>query len=263
MFTAEHRDKVRARVLDLARTDPRVTAGALTGSTAVGAEDAWSDIDVAFGIADGIIPDAVLQDWTEVLDREFGVLDHFDLRSGSTVYRVFLLPNGLEVDVAVTPQQDFGARGPRFRALFGSTRQVEAAPQPAAQYLIGLGWHHVLHARSCIERGKPWQAEYWISGIRDHVLALACLRLGEDAVFGRGVDRLPAAVTGPLTEALVRSLDEPELRRALAVATACLIGELEAWDPALCARLTPPLREFGASQAVAERGRSPRGLPDQ
>ena len=57
MFTAEHRDHVRARVLDLARTDPRVTAGALTGSTAVGAEDDWSDIDVAFGIADGISPD--------------------------------------------------------------------------------------------------------------------------------------------------------------------------------------------------------------
>jgi hypothetical protein len=175
---------------------------------------------------------------------------------------VFLLPGGLEVDVAVTPEQDFGARGPRFRTLFGTTRQPEAAPQPAAQYLIGLGWHHVLHARSCIERGKPWQAEYWISGIRDHVLALACLRLGEDAVFGRGVDRLPVAVTGPLAEALVRSLDEPELRRALAVATACLIGELEAWDPALCARLTPPLHEFGAPQA-AERGRSPRGLTEQ
>ena len=263
MFTAEHRDHVRARVLDLARTDPRVTAGALTGSTAVGAEDAWSDIDVAFGIADGIIPDAVLHDWTDVLGREFGVLDYFDLRSGSTVYRVFLLPSGLEVDVAVAPQQDFGARGPRFRTLFGTTRQLEAAPQPAAQYLIGLGWHHVLHARSCIERGKPWQAEYWISGIRDHVLALACLRLGEDAVYGRGVDRLPVAMTGPLAEALVRSLDEPELRRALAVATACLIGELEAWDPALCARLTPPLHEFGAPQAVTERGRSPRGLAEQ
>src|SRR2546423_1111033 len=160
MFTTEYRDHVRARVLDLVRTDPRVTAGALTGSTAVGAQDAWSDIDVAFGIAHGIIPAAVLHDWTAVL-------------------------------------------------------------------------------------------------------ALGCRRLGEDALFGRGVDRLPAAVTGPLAEALVRSLDEPELRRALGVATACLISELEAWDPALCARLTPPLHEFGATQAIAERGRSPRGLPEQ
>jgi hypothetical protein len=253
MFTAEQRDHVRDRVLDLARNDPRVTAGALTGSTAGGPVDEWSDVDVAFGIADGITPEAVLDDWTELFNREFGTLAHFDLRSGSTVYRVFLLPSGLEVDVGVTPQQEFGARGPRFRPLFGATRQLEAAPPPAAQYLIGLGWHHVLHARSCIERGKPWQAEYWISGIRDHTLALACLRLGENPIYARGVDRLPATVTAPLAEALVRSLDEPELRRALAAATTGFLRELEVLDPALCARLTPPLREFGAPQAAAER----------
>ena len=81
MFTAEHRDHVRHRILELARTDPRVTAGALTGSTAFGAGDDWSDIDVAFGIADGITSSDVLHDWTQVLDREFSVLDHFDLRS--------------------------------------------------------------------------------------------------------------------------------------------------------------------------------------
>src|SRR5260370_6507711 len=101
MFTAAHRNHVSDRVLDLARTDPRVTAGALTGSTALGAEDDWSDVDLAFGIADGITPDAVLQDWTAVLDLEYSVLDHFDLRSGSSIYRVFLLASGLEVDVGV------------------------------------------------------------------------------------------------------------------------------------------------------------------
>lgn len=110
MFTAERRDHVRDRVVELARTDSRVTAGALTGSTAVGAEDDWSDIDVAFGITDGVTPDAVLRDWTEILYREFSILDHFDLRSGSSVYRVFLLPDGLEVDVGVTPGHEFGAR---------------------------------------------------------------------------------------------------------------------------------------------------------
>lgn len=251
MFTAEHRDHVHYRVLELARADPRVTAGALTGSMAVGSGDEWSDIDVAFGIADGITREAVLDDWTQALDQEFGVLDHFDLRSGSSVYRVFLLPGGLEVDVAVTPGQDFGARGPHFRALFGTTQKLPATPPPSASHLIGLCWHHVLHARSCIERHKPWQAEYWISGIRDHILALACMRLGESAVYGRGIDRLPAAVTSPLADTLVRSLDEPELRRALAVATWCLIAELEQWDAALCTRLKPLLQEFGASQAEA------------
>jgi hypothetical protein len=257
MFTAKHRDHVRQRVLELARADPRVTAGALTGSMAFGSGDEWSDIDVTFGIADGTMPEAVLHDWTQLLDQEFSVLDHFDLRSGSSIYRVFLLPGGLEVDVAVTPGQEFGARGPHFRALFGTIHQLAVMPPPSASYLIGLCWHHVLHARSCIERHKPWQAEYWISGIRDHALALACLRLGENAVYGRGVDRLPAAVTDPLAEALVRSLGEPELYRALAVATRYLIGELEEWNPTLCTQLKPLLLEFGAPQAEVRQQRSP------
>lgn len=252
MFTAEERDRVRERVLEMARGDPRVTAGALTGSTALGGGDVWSDIDLAFGLADGTDPEDVLHDWTEFFAREFDTLDHFDLRAGSSMYRVFLLPSGLEVDVAVTPQQDFGARGPRFHALFGAPREVPTPPQPDARHLIGLAWHHVLHAHSCIERGKLWQAEYWISAIRDHTLTLACLRLGEETAYARGVHRLPATVTAPLAAALVRSLDAPELRRALAAATTCVLRELDAWDPALCARLTPLLRAFGAPSAHQE-----------
>ena len=248
MFTAEYRNQVRHRVLKMARSDPRVTAGALTGSTAFGDGDDWSDIDVAFGIADGIPLEHVLHDWTQALEQEPGVVDHFDLPSGSSIYRVFLLPNGLEIDVAVTPAKDFGARGPNFHALFGLTRQRQDTPQPDAFHLIGLGWHHVLHARSCIERNKPWQAEYWISAIRDHVLALTCLRYGESAFYGRGIDRLPATLTSTFADALVRSLDEQELRRALAVATRYLIVEIEKWDAALCARLKPLLEEFGVSQ---------------
>jgi hypothetical protein len=256
MFTAEQRDHVRQRFLELAQSDPRVIAGALTGSMAFGSGDEWSDIDVAFGIAKGITPEAVLDDWTHVLVREWGVLDHFDVRSGSSVYRVFLLPSGLEVDVGVTPAEDFGARGPNFRALFGPTQQLEATPQPSGSSLIGLSWHHVLHARASIERHKLWQAEYWISAIRDHTLALACLRLGENAREGRGIDRLSPAVTDPLADALVRSLDEPELRRALAAVTRGLIGELQQWDPSLCARLSPLLHEFSAPQAQTRKALS-------
>lgn len=245
MFTAEYREQVRERILELARADPRVTAGALTGSMAFGVGDKWSDVDVAFGIIDGITPETVLHDWTQLFKQEFGVLDNFDLHSGSSVYRVFLLPNGLQVDVAVTPGKDFGARGPHFRPLFGTTQQLEATPKPDVAYLCGLCWHHVLHARSCIERNRPWQAEYWISEIRDYILALACIRLGENPVHGRGLDRLPHAVTAPLTNTLVRSLAEPELRRALAAVTTCLLTELELQDAALCARLKPLLQEFG------------------
>jgi predicted nucleotidyltransferase len=250
VFTIEQRDHVRERVLELGKSDPRVTAAAFVGSMAAGAEDERSDIDITFGITDGISPEAVLDDWTEVFRREFGALHHWDLRSGSSIYRVFLLPTGLEVDVSVTPQQDFGARGPSFRTLFGTARQLEPAPKPDAQHIIGLAWHHVLHARACIERAKPWQAEYWISAIRDYALTLACIRLGEEPSYARGTDRLSATVTDQFRKALVRSLDEPELRRALAVATACFISELDASDPALCAQLKPILQEYGAPQRL-------------
>jgi hypothetical protein len=263
MFTAEQRNQVRQRVLELAQSDPRVIAAALTGSLAFGGGDEWSDIDVAFGLAAGITPQAVLDDWTHILAREWGVLDHFDLPFGSSVYRVFLLPSGLQVDVAVTPAQDFGARGPNFRALFGPTQPLPPTPQPSATFLIGLSWLYVLHAHASIERHRLWQAEYWISGIREHILELACLRLGENARERRGVERLPSAVTDALAETLVRSLDEQELRRALAAATGCLLSELEAWDPSLCARLSPLLREFGAPQAEDGKSSSPEVLAEQ
>lgn len=248
MFTTKQRDHVRNYVLKMAQTDPRVTGGALIGSTAAGTEDNWSDIDVTFGIATGNVIETVIDDWTQVLEREFGVLNHFDLRSGSSIYRVFLLPDGLEIDLSVTPEGDFGARNTHFQTLFGSSQPLKATPPPDAGHIIGLSWHHVFHARSCIERNKPWQAEYWIGEVRNHTLALSCLRLGESAAYARGVDKLPAAATNPFTDTLVRSLDEPELRRALAVATLCLIAEIEKWDARLCARLKPLLQEFGAPQ---------------
>jgi hypothetical protein len=263
MFTPEFRDHVRHRVLELAKADPRVTAGALIGSTALGAGDQWSDVDVAFGIADGNRLETVIDDWTEVLDQEFGVINHFDLHTGSLadialagrkrIFRVLLLPNGLEVDISLMPTSEYGTYGPHVRPLYGATHQLDAPPQPEAPYVIGLGWLHVLHARASIERNKGWQAEYWISGLRDQILALACLRLGEDARYGRGWSRLPARVTDPLRGALVRSLDATELRRALAVGTMCLIGELEHWDKQLCTRLAPLLREFGAPPVEIQR----------
>lgn len=249
MFTTKQRDHVRHYVLKMAQNDPRVTGGALIGSTASGAEDTWSDIDVTFGVATGNAIETVIDDWTQVLEREFGVLNHFDLRSGSSIYRVFLLPDGLEIDVSVTPEEDFGARGPNFHILFGSAQQVHATPPPDTGHMVGLSWHHIFHARSCIERNKPWQAAYWVSEVRNHTLALICMRLGESAAYGRGIDKLPIAVTNPFVDTLVCSLDELELRRALAAATLRLIAEIEQWDTALCARLKPLLQEFGAPQA--------------
>lgn len=248
MFTPEERDEVRERIIAMAKSDPRVTAGALIGSTAAGLGDQWSDIDLTFGIAEGTRLQTVLDEWTTWFDRELGALQHWDLPFGPSIYRVFLLPSGLEVDVSVTPQPEFHPRSPRWRTLFGRAGELQPSPPADPQNLIGQGWHLVLHSRAAIERGKPWHAEYCISELRDHTLALLCLRLGESTAYAKGVDRLPPSVTAPVAEALVRSLEEPELRRALAVATACFLAELEAWDAALCARLKPILQEYGTAE---------------
>jgi hypothetical protein len=55
---------------------------------------------------------------------------------------------------------------------------------------------------------------------------------------------LPKA-TAPLEPTLVRSLDEAELRRALAAAADALGTELEQMDPELASRLRPMLLDIG------------------
>jgi hypothetical protein len=252
MFTAEERDRVRNRIIEMAKSDRRVTAGALIGSTAAGLGDRWSDIDITFGIADGTSLRSVLEDWTKWFDSELGALQHWDLPFGASIYRVFLLPRGLEVDVSVTPQPQFHPRSPRWRILFGTAGEMKQSPPADPQYLIGQAWHLVTHSRAAIERGKPWFAECCISDLRDQTLALMCLRLGESTAYAKGVDRLPADITNPLADALVRSLGEAELRRALAAATACFITELETWNAELCARLKPILLEFGTGPVLAQ-----------
>jgi hypothetical protein len=241
MFTPAERDRVRARLLALAEADPSVTGAAITGSHARGEGDEWSDVDLAFGIRGDL--SAALQRWTDVVYRGFGALHHWDLPFASSIYRVFLLPGGLEVDIALTPEADFGPRGPNWRTVFGETATLPPGGAQKRDDLVGLAWHHILHARACIARRKPWQAEYLIAAARHHVLALASLRLGLPGMFAKGDDLLPHELTAPLEASLARSLEGPELRRALAVVATALTAELERTDPALAARLGPALTE--------------------
>jgi hypothetical protein len=244
MFTPAERERVRSRLLALAETDPEITGAAITGSHAQGGGDEWSDIDLAFGVRGDLAP--ALERWTGVLYRDCGALHHWDLPFASTTYRVFLLPGGLEVDIAFTPQADFGPRGPNWRTVFGETATPPPGGAQTRDDLVGLAWHHLLHARACIARGKPWQAEYLLAAARHHVLALGCLRLGLPSMFAKGDDLLPHELTAALEASLARSLEEPELRRALAVVAAALTAELERTDPTLAARLGPVLAEHSA-----------------
>jgi hypothetical protein len=246
VFTAEDRVRVRSRILEWARADERITGAAITGSGALEAEDGRSDIDLYFGV-EGADPIPVLTDLTDWMKGELDSLRLFDLQSGAVIYRVFLLPNGLEVDVAIAPEGEFGPTGPKFRTVFGEAIERQRPVRPAVSHLIGLACHHVLHARTFIERGKVWQAEHVIRALRDHVCALACARLGLESYFGRDFDRLPPEFKVTLRGTLVRSVGPGELRRALSAATDCLLVEVHLADPELAARIEPVLRDAAPS----------------
>ncbi len=227
MFSIKERDIIRERVLQMAAADRRVVAGAVVGSLALAEGDRWSDLDLTFAVEDGVPVPEVLEDWTRSLVEEFAAVMLFDLPSGASIYRVFLLPGCLQFDLSFTPASKFGATGPKFKLLFGSAVEKPFNQSPPAQELFGYAVHHAIRARFCIERGRYWQAEYWISGVRDYALSLACQRRGLPAVQGRGFDALPAKVSNGFRRALVASLDRDELLRALGCAIDGLLGEAE------------------------------------
>jgi hypothetical protein len=242
MFTVEHRDHVRDRLLSLAEADPVVTAAAIVGSLAADTADRWSDLDLAFAIDGAVAP--ALESWTSRLYRDFDAVHHWDLRSGPSIYRVFLLPGWLEVDLSFTPDADFGPRGPHWRTVFGHSVEPPPAAASAGEGILGLAWHHALHARVSIERNHSWQAHYWIGAVRDYVIAMACQRLGHPAAHAKGAHLLPSHLTESLEPTLIRSLDEQELRRALEAVVDALATEMEQTDPETSTRLSPMLAEL-------------------
>jgi len=224
-------------MLQLAEEDERVVAGAAVGSLADGSGDQFSDLDLTFGIADDVPVADVLDDWTRTLTEELDAVQLADLQAGPTIYGVFLLADALQFDLSMTPATEFRPAGPRFRLLFGETAADEPeAPRRSAGGLFittpavagdifGWGVIYALHARSCIERGRVWQAEHHVDAGRDHALSLACLNRGLPAVQARGYDDLPPETLAPLDGTHVGSTEPDELHTALAASVRALLDE--------------------------------------
>lgn len=242
MFTPESRQALRAELIAHATADSRLTGIAITGSAAQDREDRWSDIDLAFGVADPNAIPAALADFTAYLYNRHHAAHHIDVHAGAWIYRVFLLPDTLQVDLAFAPASDFRPLAPTFRLVSGSAEPPQHFPQPTVEYLAGMGWLFALHARSSIARGQSWQAEYMISGIRDHALTLTCLHHGLSTYHGRGFDQLPPAVLAQFEPTMVRSLDPQELSRAFHATVVQLLNTILAASPTLAAQLDQPLR---------------------
>lgn len=243
MFSIEYRDTVRNSILAQARNDSRIVAAAVVGSYARGAEDQWSDIDLTFGVEKGYTLPSLLDSWTQYMQQEFAAEVLFDVQRGGTIYRVFLLPGCLQVDLSFSQTEEFGAVGGHFVLLYGSQYPKPQPTPQALEELFGYLVHHLLRARFCTERGRLWQAEYWLTESRNYILKIACRMNGVPADYGRGMDDLPPAFLDSLQHSFVGELDPHELLRCLRL----LINALPQIAPAVpqsYARLHHRLREL-------------------
>lgn len=240
MFTIEARDELRDRVLEMAREDRRVVATAEVGSLALGEGDGWSDIDLTFAVDDAAGVATVLDDWASTLVGELGGVELFDLTVGPSIYRVFMFPDCLQIDLSFTPASAFRPTSPRFRLIFGQADEMQLPEPPAAAGLLGWAVLWARHARVCIERGLWWQAEHCISSMRQYALGFACLRRDLPASYGRGVDRLPSDVRDRFASSLVLAFEPGALKVALKECVAALSAECAEdaeVDQVICDRL--------------------------
>ncbi len=252
MFTPEERTQLRSHLLEHAARDSRISGAAVTGSAAADREDRWSDIDLAFGVVDAAQLPHVLSDWTARMYDQHSALHHLDVRAGAWIYRVFLLPSTLQVDLAFVSGSEFRALAPTFRLMFGRANEPLDALPPLPLEIVGHAWLYALHARSCIARQKLWQTEYMISAMRDQTLALACVRHGLPTVHGRGIDQLPNELTTQLESSLVRKLEALELLRAFRVVMDGLLHEIRNVDVDLAERLRAALTELTESPQLTD-----------
>ena len=100
--------------------------------------------DLTFGVADHVEVADVLDDWTRTLVDEFDAVPLVDLERGPITYRVFLLPDALQLDLSMSPAAQFRPAGPRFRLVFGETAadgpeslRASGRRRPLHRYAVG------------------------------------------------------------------------------------------------------------------------------
>jgi predicted nucleotidyltransferase len=244
MFTAQERRALRDELIAAARADERITAAALVGSAVRGAEDAWSDIDLMFRLAEGLAPEDVAEDWAARMRAAHGAVAQTDVWAGPALYRVFLIRNSLQVDLSFWPSRDFASSGPPLQLVFGEVNEPRPAKPRDLDALIGTAWLYALHVRSSIARGRPLQALYMLNTARDQLITLASVRHGLPAAHARGADDLPDDIRATLEASVAHELTESELRRAFAAFVDALLVEAAHVDPTQAEQLVEPLREL-------------------
>ena len=168
---------------------------------------------------------------TAELERSLDAVHLFDLPLLSTVYRVFLLPGSLQVDLSFTPGAEFGPLGPRFALLFGTAVERQQPPGATARHLFELPVHQAV--RGVVLR-RAWPA---VAGrVLDQRRARPGARSRLPAPRAGGRLRPWVRPAARAEDAMVRAIERRELLRALGSAVEVLLietGEL----PDLAARV--------------------------
>ena len=240
VFAAERRDEIRAELIERARNDPAIVAAALVGASATSG-DRWSDIDLTFGVASGTSLELAMTEWTGHMADQHKAAVLFDIAAGSTIYRVFLLPGSLQVDLSFGPTAEWGSRGPRFHLLFGKAETLPIAVPATTSHLFGYAVHHLVRARVCIERKRLWQAEHWLSEAREIAMTFNCRRLGLDEQYGRGFDQLPSESQDHFAQLLIGKLDPESMETILRSVASFLLAEADALEPGIVDSVIPAL----------------------
>ena len=242
IFSADERERLRAELVSAAQNDPNISGAAHTGSAASAQLDRWSDIDLALCVKSSY--EQVVSELTERLYQRYGAVAHFDVMRGATLFRVFLLANTLQVDVAFWRAEEFGAIGPNFQLIFGEPKPPQETPGPNAPALIGMAWLYALHVRSSLARGRLLQAEYMLGGMRNQVFELGCVRCGVTAHQGRGLDDLPTAERETAAGCIPESMESTALKVAFRRTMNALVKEIRYVDGELERRAGAVLREI-------------------
>jgi hypothetical protein len=229
-FSPEERDRIRDLVLERARRDDRIAGGAIVGSFATGTADRWSDLDLAFALRGDAAAGPLLHEWGSWLAEEEAAVHLFDLQADTAIYRVFLLPRALQLDVSIRPERDFDS-GPGFELVFGSAAPPKPTVPPSTLDLFGWAVVFAIHLRACVERGRLWQADYDLGELRERGLALACVRRGLKSSYGRGFDELPAELLARFADARAPTVTTSDLCVAAARGIDLLLAEAIDLDP--------------------------------
>ncbi|GAB3726646.1 hypothetical protein GCM10027598_45750 [Amycolatopsis oliviviridis] len=150
----------------------------------------------------------------------------------------------LRIGAEAEPDEQFRATQPGFELVFGTANTPTSPASPDPGHLVGMGWLYGLHARSAIARGRRWQALLMLDGVRDQVIALACVRHGLNPHHGRDADKLPAELLDELARARARATDDRELHRANEASIGALVREIARHDETLAQRLAQPAEAF-------------------